>query len=119
VFDHVTIRVTDRGASERFYETVLAELGIDKTYRTRTFSEWDDFSMTGADAANPLTRRDLSGPSTWKSYSPAKGRSWTPRHPLRFTSPSPVPQMIPASPSRPRLGSCCITHHPFTRKMWR
>lgn len=57
MFDHVTIRVTDRGASERFYETVLAELGIDKTYRTRTFSEWDDFSLTGADAANPPTRR--------------------------------------------------------------
>jgi catechol 2,3-dioxygenase-like lactoylglutathione lyase family enzyme len=57
LFDHVTIRVSDRGASERFYETVLAELGIDKTYRTRTFSEWDDFSLTGADDANPPTRR--------------------------------------------------------------
>jgi catechol 2,3-dioxygenase-like lactoylglutathione lyase family enzyme len=53
----VTIRVTDRGASERFYETVLAELGIDETYRTRTFSEWGDFSLTGADEANPPTRR--------------------------------------------------------------
>lgn len=31
MFDHVTIRVTDRGASERFYETVLAELAIDET----------------------------------------------------------------------------------------
>jgi catechol 2,3-dioxygenase-like lactoylglutathione lyase family enzyme len=57
VFDHVSIRVTDRGASERFYETVLAELGVDTTYRTRTFSEWDDFSLTGADEANPPTRR--------------------------------------------------------------
>jgi catechol 2,3-dioxygenase-like lactoylglutathione lyase family enzyme len=57
VFDHVTIRVTDRGASERFYETVLAELGVDKTYRTRTFAEWGDFSLTGSDEANPLTRR--------------------------------------------------------------
>ena len=56
MFDHVTIRVSDRGASERFYETVLAELGIDETYRTRTFTEWDDFSLTGADEANPLTR---------------------------------------------------------------
>jgi catechol 2,3-dioxygenase-like lactoylglutathione lyase family enzyme len=57
MFDHVTIRVTDRGASERFYETVLAELGIDETYRTRTFSEWGDFSLTGADDAYPPTRR--------------------------------------------------------------
>jgi catechol 2,3-dioxygenase-like lactoylglutathione lyase family enzyme len=57
MFDHVTIRVTHREASERFYTTVLAELGIDRTYRTRTFSEWDDFSLTGADEANPVTRR--------------------------------------------------------------
>jgi len=27
VFDHVTVRVADRGASRRFYETVLAPLG--------------------------------------------------------------------------------------------
>ncbi|HEV3378825.1 MAG TPA: VOC family protein [Thermoleophilaceae bacterium] len=57
MFDHVTIRVSDREASERFYTTVLAELGIDRSYRTRTFSEWDDFSLTGADEANPVTRR--------------------------------------------------------------
>jgi catechol 2,3-dioxygenase-like lactoylglutathione lyase family enzyme len=57
MFDHVTIRVTDRDASERFYETVLAELAIDETYRTGTFSEWGDFSLTGADDANPATRR--------------------------------------------------------------
>jgi catechol 2,3-dioxygenase-like lactoylglutathione lyase family enzyme len=57
MFDHVTIRVTDRGASERFYDTVLTPLGIDRTYRTGTFSEWYDFSLTGADEANPVTRR--------------------------------------------------------------
>jgi catechol 2,3-dioxygenase-like lactoylglutathione lyase family enzyme len=57
VFDHVTIRVTDRGASERFYDTVLAELAIERTYRTGTFTEWQDFSLTHADEANPLTRR--------------------------------------------------------------
>jgi len=56
MFDHVTIRV-DRTASERFYDTVLTELGIDRTYRTGTFSEWGDFSLTGADDANPPTRR--------------------------------------------------------------
>jgi catechol 2,3-dioxygenase-like lactoylglutathione lyase family enzyme len=57
VFDHVTIRVTDRDASERFYDTVLAPLGIDRTYRTRWFSEWDDFLLAGADDADPPTRR--------------------------------------------------------------
>jgi catechol 2,3-dioxygenase-like lactoylglutathione lyase family enzyme len=57
VFDHVTIRVGDRKASERFYETVLPALGIDKTYRTDAFTEWQDFMLTGADEANPPTRR--------------------------------------------------------------
>jgi catechol 2,3-dioxygenase-like lactoylglutathione lyase family enzyme len=57
VFDHVTIRVSDRDASERFYDTVLATLGIDETYRTSAFSEWQDFLITAADPANPVTRR--------------------------------------------------------------
>jgi len=57
MFDHVTIRVTDRAASERFYDAVLTPLGIDRTYRTRTFSEWRDFSVAPADDASPVTRR--------------------------------------------------------------
>ena len=57
MFDHVTIRVTDRAMSERFYDTVLTTLGIDRTYRTRSFTEWNDFSLTGADRADPTTRR--------------------------------------------------------------
>jgi catechol 2,3-dioxygenase-like lactoylglutathione lyase family enzyme len=57
VFDHVTIRVTDHSASERFYDTVLTSLGIDRTYRTAAFSEWQDFLITGAEDAHPPTRR--------------------------------------------------------------
>jgi catechol 2,3-dioxygenase-like lactoylglutathione lyase family enzyme len=57
MFDHVTIRVTDRIASELFYDTVLARLGIDRTYRTATFSEWRDLLLTAGDDANPPTRR--------------------------------------------------------------
>jgi|tagenome__1003787_1003787.scaffolds.fasta_scaffold20872091_2 catechol 2,3-dioxygenase-like lactoylglutathione lyase family enzyme len=57
MFDHVTIRVRDRDASERFYDTVLAELGIDRTYRTRWFSEWSDFSLAGAEDEHPATQR--------------------------------------------------------------
>ncbi len=57
MFDHVTIRVSDRDASEAFYNTVLAPLGIDQTYQLRTFSEWQDFSLTAADPAHPATRR--------------------------------------------------------------
>src|SRR2546423_1070654 len=57
MFDHVTIRVDDRIVSERFYDTVLTPLGINRTYRTETFSEWGNFQLTGADEANPTTRR--------------------------------------------------------------
>ncbi|MEA2428661.1 MAG: hypothetical protein QOF37_2289 [Thermoleophilaceae bacterium] len=57
MFDHVTIRVTDRSASERFYDTVLTPLGVDRTYQTPTFSEWRDFQLTAGDHANPPTRR--------------------------------------------------------------
>jgi catechol 2,3-dioxygenase-like lactoylglutathione lyase family enzyme len=57
MFDHVTIRVTDRIASERFYDTVLTPLGIDRTYRTDTFSEWRDFMLTAGGDAHPPTRR--------------------------------------------------------------
>ncbi len=57
MFDHVTIRVSDRERSERFYDAVLGRLGIDETYRTGSFSEWQDFMLTGADARNPPTRR--------------------------------------------------------------
>ena len=56
MFDHVTIRAGDRDASERFYNTVLAPLGIDQTYQLRTFSEWRDFSLGAADAAPPTRR---------------------------------------------------------------
>lgn len=56
MFDHVTIRVPDRDASERFFETVFAPLGIDTTYRTRSFTEWQDFMLTDATRDHPATR---------------------------------------------------------------
>jgi catechol 2,3-dioxygenase-like lactoylglutathione lyase family enzyme len=56
VFDHVTIRVSDREASERFYETVLGTIGIDETYSGDQFTEWGDFSLAEASAWNPVTR---------------------------------------------------------------
>jgi catechol 2,3-dioxygenase-like lactoylglutathione lyase family enzyme len=57
VFDHVTIRVSERGASERFYETVLRTLGIERTASGQDFTEWDDFSLSQADDEDPVTRR--------------------------------------------------------------
>jgi catechol 2,3-dioxygenase-like lactoylglutathione lyase family enzyme len=57
VFDHVTIRVADRGASERFYECVLSPLGIEMTDNRPQYAEWDDFSLAQATAERPVTRR--------------------------------------------------------------
>jgi catechol 2,3-dioxygenase-like lactoylglutathione lyase family enzyme len=54
VFDHVTIRVSDREASERFYDTVLPVVGIDKHHSDEEFAEWGDFSLKGE---APVTRR--------------------------------------------------------------
>jgi catechol 2,3-dioxygenase-like lactoylglutathione lyase family enzyme len=57
VFDHVTIRVSDRAASERFYTTVLGTLGVEPTYAGDDFVEWaNDFSIGAADAEHPVTR---------------------------------------------------------------
>ena len=52
MFDHVTIRVSDRGASERFYDTVLGAIGIERT----ATDEWDDLSFVAASAEKPVTR---------------------------------------------------------------
>ena len=57
MFDHVTIRVSDREASERFYETVLGTLRVAKTYSGGDFAEWNDFSLAQSSEANPVTRR--------------------------------------------------------------
>jgi catechol 2,3-dioxygenase-like lactoylglutathione lyase family enzyme len=57
VFDHVTIRVSDREASQRFYDTVLQTCGIEATYSDSRFAEWDDFSLAVGDEDNPVTRR--------------------------------------------------------------
>jgi len=56
MFDHVTIRVSDREASERFYETVLRTLGVEKTYSDEHLAEWDDLSLSPAEAEKPVTR---------------------------------------------------------------
>jgi hypothetical protein len=41
LFDHVTIRVSDREASEAFHSTVLHPLGIEQSYSGPDFAEWD------------------------------------------------------------------------------
>lgn len=57
MFDHVTLRVANRSASERFYRTVLTTLGIEPTHAGADLVEWDDFSIVAADAERPPTRQ--------------------------------------------------------------
>lgn len=55
MIDHITIRVADFAASRRFYETVLAALGISLGWKDETLrmAEWGDFSI--AQDGKPLT----------------------------------------------------------------
>jgi catechol 2,3-dioxygenase-like lactoylglutathione lyase family enzyme len=56
VFDHVTIRASDREASVRFYLTVLSAIGVEQTSSTAEFPEWDDFSIAQAEDDARATR---------------------------------------------------------------
>jgi catechol 2,3-dioxygenase-like lactoylglutathione lyase family enzyme len=56
VFDHVTIRASDRGATERFYDTVLAPLGVSKSHSDADGAMWEDLGMYAVDSAHPATR---------------------------------------------------------------
>jgi catechol 2,3-dioxygenase-like lactoylglutathione lyase family enzyme len=57
VFDHVTIRVSDHSASERFYALVLQTLAIEQSHSGEHFAEWNDFSLAHASDDRPATRR--------------------------------------------------------------
>jgi catechol 2,3-dioxygenase-like lactoylglutathione lyase family enzyme len=54
MFDHVTIHVSDRAASEQFFATVLRTLGIERTHSGDDLAEWDVFSLAGG---GDVTRR--------------------------------------------------------------
>jgi catechol 2,3-dioxygenase-like lactoylglutathione lyase family enzyme len=56
VFDHVTIRVSDRAASERLYDTVLPAIGLERTHSDEHYAEWVDFSLGQASDDKPVTR---------------------------------------------------------------
>ena len=56
MFDHVSIRVAELSASERFYRTTLEQLGIEPTRAGADLVEWDDFSIVAADDEHPPTR---------------------------------------------------------------
>ena len=55
MFDHVTIRVSDRAASQEFYDTALRTLGVEQAGTDDRFVEWGDFSLAEADSGEPVT----------------------------------------------------------------
>jgi predicted lactoylglutathione lyase len=57
VFERVTIRATDRDASERFYGVVLRSLGAEQSRSDARDARWGVFIVREADEANPPTRR--------------------------------------------------------------
>ena len=56
MWDHVTLRVSDRDASRRFYGLVLGVLGYDLTRPGEIYDEWRDFGFAEASEAKPVTR---------------------------------------------------------------
>ena len=57
MIDHVSIRVSDRSLSERFYDTVLAQLGIERDASGPEGVEWSDFSIGPVEPHKGLTQR--------------------------------------------------------------
>jgi len=56
MFDHVGVAVADLAASERFYRTVLAELGVEPSYAGAELVEWEDWAIGPTDPEHPVTR---------------------------------------------------------------
>lgn len=52
----MTIRVSERAVSERFYAITLKALGIKQDHSDAEFAGWSDFSLAQADAEHPVTR---------------------------------------------------------------
>jgi catechol 2,3-dioxygenase-like lactoylglutathione lyase family enzyme len=57
VFDSVTLTVSDLGASERFYATVLAAIGLEPVSSGAGGVRWERFAIVPADADANVTRR--------------------------------------------------------------
>ena len=58
MLDHVTIRASDRAASELFYDTVLKTIGVEQSSRDDEYAVWKgQFSLAHAGGDQPVTRR--------------------------------------------------------------
>jgi catechol 2,3-dioxygenase-like lactoylglutathione lyase family enzyme len=69
VFDHVSLRASDRAATERFYETLLPTLGVDGSHRGEHSTLYGNFELSVAQASEerPVTTGvhiGLRAPST-------------------------------------------------------
>jgi catechol 2,3-dioxygenase-like lactoylglutathione lyase family enzyme len=51
------MRVSDRPAAERFYETVLPTIGMAEVRSAEHYADWGDFSLAAATPEAPVTRR--------------------------------------------------------------
>jgi catechol 2,3-dioxygenase-like lactoylglutathione lyase family enzyme len=56
MFDHVQIAVSDLGASERFYRTVLEVLGAEPVRADERLVEWREWDIFGTDREHPVSR---------------------------------------------------------------
>ena len=56
MLDHVGVAVSDLAASERFYRTVLSELGLEPSHADAGLVEWDDWAIGPPDAKHPVVR---------------------------------------------------------------
>ncbi|HKN94469.1 MAG TPA: VOC family protein [Thermoleophilaceae bacterium] len=56
MFDHIGVAVSDLGASERFYRTVLSVLDAEPSYAGADMVGWDDWWIGPTDGEHPVTR---------------------------------------------------------------
>ena len=58
MLDHITIRASDRAASELFYDMVLRAIGVEQSGRDDMYTIWrGQFSLAHADADHRVTQR--------------------------------------------------------------
>jgi len=55
--DHITLRVADLAVASSAFAAMLAELEIEQSSVTPSFSVWENFALTQADEEHPVTRR--------------------------------------------------------------
>lgn len=57
MFDHVTIRASERRASARFYDTLLQAIGLEQSQSGEHYADWGDLSLGQASGEKPVTQR--------------------------------------------------------------